>query len=73
VKTEEELGEAAYEAMYDARPHQAKDLYEAACAHLGKAIAQAKEAGRLDEVARLTARIDHIAQVFNHQFRGVGY
>ena len=73
MKTEEELGEAAYEAMYDALPRQAKDLYEAARAHFGKAVEQAKEAGRADEVARLTARIDHITQVFNHQFRGVGY
>ena len=72
MRTEEELGEAAYAAIYDAQPRQAKDLYEDARAHFGKAIAQAKEAGRVDEVVRLTARIDHIAQVFNHQFRGVG-
>ena len=73
MKTEEEFGEAAYAAMYDAYPRQAKDLYEDARAHFGKAIAQAKVAGRVDEVVRLTARIDHIAQVFNGQFRSVGY
>jgi hypothetical protein len=73
VKTAEELGEAAYKAMYDAHPRQVKDLYEAARAHFAKAIADADAAGRVDEIDRLTARLDQIAQVYNHQFRGVGY
>jgi hypothetical protein len=73
MKTEEELGEAAYDAMYDARPRQVKDLYDDACAHFGRAIAQAREGGRDDEVARLTARLEHITKVYNHQFRGIGY
>jgi hypothetical protein len=73
MKTEEELGEAAYDAMYHARPRQVKDLYDDACAHFGHAIVQAKETGRDEEVTRLTARLDHITQIYNHQFRGLGY
>jgi diadenosine tetraphosphate (Ap4A) HIT family hydrolase len=73
VKTAEELGEAAYEAMCDAHPRQAKDFYEAARAHFAKAIADADAAGRGNEIDRLTARLDHIARVYNHQFRGIGY
>jgi len=72
MKTEEELGEAAYEAMYDALPHQVKDLYDDACAHFRKAIAQARDAANPADAARLTARLEHIAAVFNGQFRGIG-
>jgi hypothetical protein len=72
MKTSEELGEAAYDAMYDARPHQVKDYYDDACAHFAKAIAAARQAGLEDEAARLTARLEHITNVYNHQFRGIG-
>jgi hypothetical protein len=68
----ERLAEAAYDAMYDAKPQRAKDYYEDACSYFAKAIDAAKRGGLEDEVTRLTRRRDHVAAVFDHQFRGVG-
>jgi hypothetical protein len=68
----ERLAEAAYDAMYDARPPLAKAHYEDAMLYLGRALAEAE---RIDDVAafeRLTLRRDHIRNVYNNQFRGVG-
>ena len=68
----ERLAEAAYDAMYYARPPLAKAHFEDAMLYLGRAVAEAE---RVDDVAafeRLTLRCEHIRNVFNNQFRGVG-
>jgi len=60
----EKLAEAAYDAMYDARPPLAKAHYEGAMLYLGRALAEAE---RIDDVAafeRLTLRRDHFDNVF---------
>jgi len=62
------LAEAAYDAMYDAR--RPKDAYEDACGHFHDAMAEAKRLGLTEEVARLSARRDHVQDVYNSQFRG---
>jgi hypothetical protein len=69
----EQHAEAAYDAMYDARPPAAKDCYEDARLYLTKAIAMASGANLPDDVARLTARRKEITEIYNRQFRGVGY
>jgi hypothetical protein len=68
----ERLAETAYDAMYEAKSSMAKHHYEDARGHFAKAIDIAKRAGLENEVARLTRRRDHIASVFDHQFRGIG-
>jgi len=67
----EKLAEAAYDAMYEAKSYAVKDCFDDARGHLTKAIDSAKRAGLDDEVARLTARLDHIVSVYNSQFRGI--
>jgi hypothetical protein len=69
----EKRAEAAYEAMYDARPPAAKDCYEDARLCLTRAIDMARQANLTDDVARLTARRKEITEVYNRQFRWVGY
>ncbi|HEY7990335.1 MAG TPA: hypothetical protein VID77_03010 [Stellaceae bacterium] len=69
----EALAEAAYAAMYDARPRAVKALYENTCSHFAAAIDMAKRAGRDDDAARLTARRAHVMTVYDRQFRGVGF
>jgi hypothetical protein len=71
MKNNERLAEAAYDAMYEARPSAVKDLFDDACGLFAKAIDLAKRAGLADEAARLTARCDHIVSVYNSQFRGI--
>ena len=71
MKENERLAEAAYDAMYEARPSAAKDLFDDACGFFAKAIDLAKRAGRADDAARLTARRDHIVSVYDSQFRGI--
>lgn len=61
-------GEAAYDFMYDVR--QPKDTFEDACQDLGHALSVARFLNRLDDVKRLSARIEHIRDVYNAQFRG---
>ena len=68
----ERLAEAAYAAMYDIRPHGVKDRYDDARVHFRRAIEAARSGGLDDEVARLTLRLEHIENVYNNQFRGVG-
>lgn len=68
----ESLAEAAYEAMYDARPPMAKAHYEDALLYLGKALAEAERIADVAATQRLKLRSDHIRNVFDHQFRGVG-
>jgi hypothetical protein len=72
MKRNEKLAEAAYDAMYEARPYMVKDCFDDARGYLTKAIGIAKRAGLDDEVTRLTARRDHIVDVYNSQFRGIG-
>ena len=71
MRENERLAEAAYDAMYDARPSAAKDFFDDARGFLAKAIDLARRAGLTEEAARLTARCDHIVGVYNSQFRGV--
>ncbi len=68
----ERLAEAAYDAMYDARPRAAKEFYDEARTCFVQAVDAAKRAGLAGEAARLTARMEHVIAVYNHQFRGVG-
>jgi hypothetical protein len=72
IENNEKLAEAAYDAMYEARPHNVKDCFDDAHGYLSEAIAIANRAGLDDEVTRLTARRDHIVKVYNSQFRGIG-
>jgi hypothetical protein len=67
----EAKAEAAYTRMYDARPGGAKAEYEDARLFFLHAIDEAKRLGLEDEVARLIQRSDHIAAVYNSQFRGL--
>ena len=64
----EALAEEAYDEMYETRypagPYS--DLKE--CFAL--AIGAAERAGRPDEAARLTRRLDHCRQVYRKQFSG---
>jgi hypothetical protein len=71
IKNNEKLAEAAYDAVYDARPSSAKDCFDDARNFLDEAIDIAKRAGLEDDMARLTARRDHIVSVYNSQFRDV--
>ena len=71
MKKNEKLAEAAYDAMYDASPSSAKDCFDDARGFLNKAIDMAKRAGLEDEMARLTARRDHIVSVYHSQFRDI--
>ena len=65
----EAAGEAAYEAMYDAR--RPKDCYEDAALCFRQAIELAEKAGLEAEARRLRDRMDHIRNVYTHQFRGL--
>lgn len=68
----EALAEKAYDAMYDAEPHNVKDCYEDASLYLHEATQMAEKANLRGEAARLKARREHIRNVYNHQFRYVG-
>jgi hypothetical protein len=72
IAKNEKLAEAAYDAMYEARPYGVRDCFDDACGYLAEAISIAKRAGLDDEVTRLTARRDHIIKVYDGQFRGIG-
>ena len=66
------LAEAEYTAMYDARPSRAKDHYDDARHYFHQAIEAARRAGLAIEVTHFTSRVEHIAMVYNTQFRGIG-
>lgn len=68
----EALAEAAYDAMYEARLHGAKNRYEEARYHFDRAIEAAHRARLYDEAARLKRRRDHVGRVYNSQFRYSG-
>ncbi len=71
VERNERLAEAAYDALYEAKPEGAKDCFDDARSYFAKAIEFAKRAGLEDEAARLTTRLNHIVSVYNSQFRGI--
>ena len=68
----EALAEAAYDAMYEARLHGAKNRYEEARFHFDRSIEAAHRAHLFEEAARLKRRRDHIARVYNSQVRYSG-
>ena len=68
----EALAEAAYDAMYEARLHGAKNRYEEARYHFDRAIEAAHRARLHEEAARLKRRRDHVGRVYNSQFRYSG-
>lgn len=68
----EALAEAAYDAMYEARLHGARNRYEEARYHFDRAIEAAHRARLHDEAARLKRRRDHVGRVYNSQFRYSG-
>jgi hypothetical protein len=65
----EALAEAAYDAMYEARLHGARDCYDKARFHYDRAVEAAQRAGLFEEASRLKRRRDHVARVYNSQFR----
>jgi drug/metabolite transporter (DMT)-like permease len=67
----EQLAEAAYATMYDARPHNVKDSYDDAMSYLARAIETAARGGLDEDVARLRRRVEQITSIYNNQFRGV--
>ena len=68
----ERAAEAAYAAMYDAKPYSVKDCYDDAQLYFSHAIAAAKLAGLAEEVERLTRRAEDVRKVYNSRLRGVG-
>ena len=68
----ERRAEAAYAAMYEARPWAVKDLYDEARAEFGRAIEAARAAGRESDALRLERRLGDVEAVYASQFRGVG-
>lgn len=64
------MAEAAYDKMYDAKYYyEARECYDEAFQCLQEAIKIARARKMDKEVARLTARQDHIYNVYSHQFR----
>jgi hypothetical protein len=63
----EALAEEAYGAMYDLR--DPKDCRDDACYNLERAIDIARMRGLAGDIERLSKRRDHIASVYNIQFR----
>ena len=68
----ERAAEVAYAGLYDAKPHGVKDCYDDAMLCFAHAIEAARLAGLVNEVERLKSRAEHIRNVYNGQFRGVG-
>jgi hypothetical protein len=68
----ERKAEAAYSAMYDAKPWNEKDLKHDALSYLARALEVAEALGRDDDCERLRARTNNIPGVWNSQFRYTG-
>lgn len=68
----EAVAERAYDEMYDASSYRVKECYEDASTSLSEAIDLAARAKLTRIAERLTARREHIANVYNHQFRYAG-
>ena len=67
------MAEASYSATHEARPpHSVKDHYDDAQLYFSRAIEAAQRARLSDEVMRLRLRRQHVENVYNGQFRGVG-
>jgi hypothetical protein len=64
----EALAEKAYDEMYETR--YPAGLYSDLKDYFALAIGAAERAGRPDEAARLTRRLDHCRQVYRKQFTG---
>jgi hypothetical protein len=64
----EALAEKAYDEMYETR--FPAGLYSELKDFFALAIGAAERAGRPDEVARLSRRLDHCRQVYRKQFSG---
>ncbi|MBR0777576.1 hypothetical protein JQ625_22315 [Bradyrhizobium diazoefficiens] len=62
----EALAEQAYAEMYDSR--SAAACYNDVKYYLAQAIGAAERAGRTDEAARLTRRLEHCTAVYRGQF-----
>ena len=70
MERNEQLAEAAYDAMYDVHSDAlAKMHYEDATLYFARAAAAARALGRPDDAVRLEQRRDHVRQVFRSQFR----
>jgi len=65
----EALADASYDAMYDAARHNVKDQFEDAHMSLSGAISLAEANGLANTAQRLRKRLEHIRNVYNHQFR----
>jgi hypothetical protein len=66
LKELEAAAEAAYDEMYESR--RPSGGYDRAKEALYDAIGLAKKMGRMDDVERLSKRLQHIKDVFMHQF-----
>jgi len=64
----EALAEKAYDEMYETR--FPAGLYSELKELFALAIGAAERAGRPDEAARLTKRLDHCREVYRKQFSG---
>ncbi len=65
--------EAAYEAMYDARPPAVKDWFETARSNFLLAIGAAEACGDAATATRIRQRLAEVSAVYERQFRHVGY
>ena len=71
MERNEQLAEAAYDAMYDPRPGMvAKMHYEDASMYFYRAAEAARSLGLNEDAIRLEQRRDHVRKVYNSQFRG---
>lgn len=68
----EAFAEAAYEAMRESRPQNARRRYEEARGNFDRAIEAAQRARLHEEAARLKRRREHISQVYQGQMRYSG-
>jgi hypothetical protein len=69
----EELAEASYEAMYEARPPMTKECFEASRRYFQLAIDKAGKENDLARVDRLKRRLAEVISIYDRQFRYVGY
>ena len=72
IERNEQLAEAAYDAMYDARSDVlAKMHFEDATMYFARAAEAARSLGLADDAIRLEQRRDHARKVFRSQFRPI--
>jgi hypothetical protein len=68
----EAFAEAAYQAMRECRPQDARSRYEESRVNFDGAIDAARRARLADEVTRLQRRRDQISQIYSGQMRYSG-